>query len=156
VEVSTAALPAGKHVLCEKPVAATLAGLDAIAQAQKEGGGVFSGVFQLMFGRGARPVRLLLDEGKLGRLHLGIADTLWFRDRDYYEEVPWRGSWERECGGVTSQPGDPSHRVALVAPGEPASVYAQAGVFRTRTETDDGSVAVPRSKTARSARSHRR
>ena len=88
-------------MLCEKPVAATLAGLDAIAQAQKEGGGVFSGVFQLMFGRGARPVRLLLDEGKLGRLHLGIADTLWFRDRDYYEEVPWRGSWERECGGVT-------------------------------------------------------
>jgi predicted dehydrogenase len=89
---------------------------------------------------------LLLDEGKLGRLHLGIADTLWFRDHDYYEEVPWRGSWERECGGVTVSQAIHLIDLLLWYLGEPASVYAQAGVFRTHTDTDDVSVAVLRFK----------
>ena len=59
VEIACEALRAGKHVLCEKPVAPTLAGLDTIDEAQKRSGRVFSGVFQLRFGRGAQQVRLL-------------------------------------------------------------------------------------------------
>ena len=39
-EISAAALRAGRHVLCEKPVAATLAELDEIEQAQAESGRV--------------------------------------------------------------------------------------------------------------------
>src|SRR5262245_33066807 len=61
VEIASAALRAGKHVLCEKPVALTLDGLDAIEEAQKASGRVFSGVFQLRFGRGAQQLRVLLD-----------------------------------------------------------------------------------------------
>lgn len=144
VEIATAALRAGKHVLCEKPAAGTLAGLDAIEQAQKKSGAVFSGVFQLRFGKGARQLRLLLDDGRFGRLHLGIAETLWFRDRAYYEDVWWRGNWEHECGGVTVS--QAVHLIDLLVwyLGEPVSVFAEAGVFRTDTETDDVSVAVVR------------
>jgi predicted dehydrogenase len=131
-------------VLCEKPVAATLSGLDAIEQAQNESGKVFSGVFQLRFGRGARQVRMLLDEGRFGRLHLGIAETLWFRDEDYYQSVPWRGRWETECGGVTVSQAVHLIDLLLWYFGEPESVYADAGVFRTPTKTDDVSVAVIR------------
>ncbi|MGH8631197.1 MAG: Gfo/Idh/MocA family protein, partial [Burkholderiales bacterium] len=124
VEISAAALRAGKHVLCEKPVAATLAGLDAIEVAQKESGCVFSGVFQLRFGRGARQVRVLLDKGSFGRLHLGIAETLWSRDRAYYEDVWWRGSWQHECGGVTVSQAVHLVDMLLWYLGEPVSVYA--------------------------------
>src|SRR5512134_3525783 len=46
VEQAVAALRAGKHVLCEKPVSPNLAGLDAIAAAEREGGAIFEGVFQ--------------------------------------------------------------------------------------------------------------
>ena len=146
VEISTAALRAGKHVLCEKPVAPTLAGLDVIEGAQRASGRIFSGVFQLRFGRGARQVRLLLDEGKFGRLHLGIAETLWFRDDDYYSSVPWRGTWEKEAGGATVSQAIHLIDLLLWFFGEPASVYADAGIFRTPTETDDVSVAVVRFK----------
>jgi predicted dehydrogenase len=143
VEMSVAALKAGKHVLCEKPVAPTLAGLDQIEEAQASSGPIFSAVFQLRFGKGAHQLRLLMEEGRLGRLHLGVAETLWYRDDAYYS-VPWRGSWSQEGGGVTV-----SQAVHLIDTlnaflGEPISVYAQAGTFRAPIECDDTSVAVVR------------
>jgi UDP-N-acetyl-2-amino-2-deoxyglucuronate dehydrogenase len=143
VEMATAALRAGKHVLCEKPVTSTLAGLDAIAEAEKASGRVFSVVFQLRFGRGAQQVRLLLDEGRFGCLHLGLAETLWFRDDRYYD-VDWRGTWAQECGGVTSSLAVHLIDCLLWFMGESESVYAEAGTFRACIEQDDTSVAVVR------------
>ena len=101
VEMSTAALRAGKHVLCEKPAAATLAGLDEIEAAAQESGRIFSGVFQLRFGRGAQQLRMLADEGKFGRFHLCLAETMWYRADAYYDDVAWRGRWDTEAGGAT-------------------------------------------------------
>jgi predicted dehydrogenase len=144
VEIACEALRAGKHVLCEKPVAPTLVGLDTIDEAQKRSGRVFAGVFQLRFGRGSQHVRLLLDEGKFGRLHLGLAETLWFRDQDYYTGVPWRGKWAMEAGGATVSQAIHLIDLLLWYFGEPVSVFAEAGVFRTPTEADDVSVAVIR------------
>jgi predicted dehydrogenase len=143
-EIAVAALKAGKHVLCEKPVAPTLAGLDAIAEAERTSGRVFSGVFQWRFGRGARQVRRLLDEGRFGRLHLGIAETLWFRDHPYYDDVPWRGRWDTECGGVTVSQAVHIIDCLLWFMGEPVSVFAEAGAFRARIMEEDTSVAVLR------------
>ena len=144
LEMATAALRAGKHVLCEKPVAPTLAGLDAIAEAQRASGCVFSGVFQLRFGRGAQQLRLILDEERFGSLHLGLAETLWFRDHPYYDDVGWRGTWAQEWGGVTVSLAVHLIDCLLWFMGEPASVYAEAGTFRARIEQDDTGVAVVR------------
>jgi UDP-N-acetyl-2-amino-2-deoxyglucuronate dehydrogenase len=143
VEMATATLRAGKHVLCEKPVTSTLAGLDAIAEAERDSGRIFSVVFQLRFGRGAQQVRLLLDEGRFGRLTLGLAETLWFRDDQYYD-VDWRGTWAQECGGATSSLAVHLVDCLLWFMGEPESVYAEAGTFRARIEQDDTSAAVVR------------
>lgn len=142
VPMAVDALAAAKHVLCEKPVAPTLSELDRIEEAQRASGKVFSGVFQLRFGKGAQQLRILLDEGRFGSLHLAIADTLWFRDDAYYDEVSWRGTWDQECGGVTV-----SQAIHLIDAlvwflGEPKSVFARAGSFRQNIDVDDSSVAV--------------
>jgi len=143
-EIASAFLRAGKHVLCEKPVAGNLAELDRIAKAQRESGRVFSGVFQWRFGRGARQMRMLIDEGRLGRLTLGMAETLWFRDHPYYDDVAWRGKWATECGGVTVSQAIHAIDCLLWFLGEPISVFAQSGTFRARIECDDTTVAVIR------------
>jgi UDP-N-acetyl-2-amino-2-deoxyglucuronate dehydrogenase len=143
-EISAAALRAGKHVLCEKPVAATLAELTEIDRAQQESGRVFSGVFQWRFGRGAKQVRWLVDNGKFGRLHLGLAETLWFRDHPYYDDVAWRGTWGEECGGVTVSQAIHAIDCLVWFLGEPVSVYAAAGTFRARIEVDDTAAAIIR------------
>ncbi len=143
VEMSVAALQAGKHVLCEKPVSPTLAGLDEIEAAAKESGCVFSGVFQLRFGRGAQQLRAVADEGEFGRLHLGLAETMWFRDEDYYR-VPWRGTWSTEAGGATASQAVHVIDMLLWIMGEPTRVYAEAGTFRVPIEVDDSAVATVR------------
>lgn len=143
-EIAAECLRAGKHVLCEKPVAATLAELDSIEAAEKENGKLFSGVFQWRFGRGARQMRMLIDEGRLGRLKLGVAETLWFRDHPYYDDVAWRGKWAQECGGVTVSQAIHAIDCLVWFLGQPVSVFAEAGTFRAKVETDDTAVAVLR------------
>ena len=143
VEISVDALNSGKHVLCEKPVSPTLEGLDAIAEAQRGSGKVFSGVFQLRFGKGAQQLRIAVDEGRLGRIHLGVAETLWYRGEDYFS-VPWRATWAEQCGGVTV-----SQAIHLVDAliwylGDPRTVFAQADEFRGLTECEETCVAVVR------------
>lgn len=143
VPISVEALSAGKNVLCEKPVSPAPAGIDEIEAAQKASGKVFSGVFQLRFGRGAQQVRALLDEGKFGRLHLGVAETLWARDDAYYG-VPWRGAWATECGGVTVSQAIHVIDAMVWFLGEPRTVFAQAGTFRAPIESDDTAAAIIR------------
>ena len=143
VEQASAALRAGKHVICEKPVSATLAGLDAIADAERAGGAIFAGVFQHRVGQGARQVKALIDAGRFGSLRFGIAETLWQRGQDYYD-VWWRGTWEQECGGATM--GQAIHSIDMLCwlLGEPVSVIAEAATVKLNIEVEDTSAATVR------------
>jgi len=143
VEQSCEALRAGKSVLCEKPVSPTLAGIDAIAEAERAGGAAFAGVFQHRVGQGARQVKGLIEQGRFGRLLFGLAETLWQRDQAYYD-VWWRGTWEQECGGATM--GQAIHSIDMLTwlMGEPVSVVADAATVQLAIEVEDSSAAVVR------------
>ena len=143
VEQIVAALRAGKHVICEKPVSPTLAGLDAIAEAERDGGGVFSGVFQHRVGQGAQQVKALIDAGRFGRLRFALSETLWQRPQEYYD-VWWRGTWQKECGGVTM--GHGIHSIDMLAwlMGEPESIIADAATVKLGIEVEDTSAATVR------------
>ena len=144
VEQSVEALRAGKHVLCEKPVSANLAGLDRIAEAERDAAGpIFSGVFQHRFGQGARQVKALIDRDRFGRLHFGLSETLWQRPQEYYD-VWWRGTWEKECGGATMGQGIHSIDMLVWLMGEPASIVADAATVRLTMEVEDTSAATVR------------
>ncbi|HEX5479967.1 MAG TPA: Gfo/Idh/MocA family oxidoreductase [Dehalococcoidia bacterium] len=143
VEQVCAALRAGKHVICEKPVSATLAGLDAIEHAERDGGATFAGVFQHRVGQGAQQVKWLIDEDRFGQLRFGLAETLWQRGQDYYD-VWWRGTWEQECGGATM--GQAIHSIDMLCwlMGEPVSVIADAATAKLRIAVEDTSAATVR------------
>jgi predicted dehydrogenase len=143
VPLSIEALRAGKHVLCEKPVAPSLAGLDLIDEAARSSGAVFSGVFQLRFGRGAQQLRHAVDEGRLGDIHLGLAETLWYRDEDYFS-VPWRATWADQCGGVTVSQAIHLIDALIWYMGTPVSVSAAASSPRGLTECEETAVALIR------------
>jgi predicted dehydrogenase len=143
VEQSVAALRAGQHVLCEKPVSPTLAGLDAIAGAQGASGAVFEGVFQHRVGQGAQQVKALIERGSFGRVLFGLAETLWQRDQAYYD-VWWRGTWEQECGGATMGQAIHSIDMLLWLMGEPESVFAEAATVKLAIDVEDTSLATVR------------
>ncbi len=144
VEESVEALRAGKHVLCEKPVSANLAGLDQIEAAEREAGGpIFSGVFQHRFGQGALQVKSLIECGRFGRLVFSLSETLWQRPQEYYD-VWWRGTWAQECGGTTMGQGIHSIDTLAWLMGEPASIFADAATVRINMEVEDTSAATVR------------
>lgn len=94
-----AALDAGKKVICEKPLVASLAEADALAAKVKATGGMLSPVFQYRFGLGTAQLHALIDSGLAGRCYAGTLETHWDRPASYYD-VEWRGTWQGERGGA--------------------------------------------------------
>ena len=64
------ALRAGKHVLCEKPFALTLAEVDAMSQAARETGKVLEEAFMYRHHAQTLKVKEIVDSGALGKLQL--------------------------------------------------------------------------------------
>lgn len=99
-EIAIAALEAGKHVLCEKPLEITTARIDAMIAAAQRTKRLLAGVFQLRFGRGAQQLKQAIDAGRFGRLALCSAYVKWWRAPDYYSTSTWKGTKALDGGGA--------------------------------------------------------
>jgi predicted dehydrogenase len=99
-EVAVDFLKAGKNVLVEKPMAASLDECDRMIAAAKESGKVFSVVAQNRFRDPIYHLKKVLDTGLIGKVVHAQIDSLWNRGHSYYD-LWWRGTWEKEGGGCT-------------------------------------------------------
>ena len=136
-EAILAALAAGKHAVCEKPLATSLMEIDRIAAAEAEAAGprVFP-VFQYRYGPAARALAALRSEGHLGRPLAAALETHWNRGRDYYA-VPWRGTWAGEMGGAILGHAIHAHDWLSFAMGPVASVFASLATRANPIEVED-------------------
>jgi predicted dehydrogenase len=94
-----AAIEAGKHVICEKPIVGSLAELDQLEDLAKATGRRIMPIFQYRFGRGLQKLKYLVDRQLTGEAFVFNVDVAWWRSRDYYS-VPWRGKRATELGGA--------------------------------------------------------
>ncbi len=91
-----AAAAAGKHVLCEKPLAATLAEAEEMAAVCREAGvQLLDGTMWVHHPRSAE-MRLFLQDGSLGNLRR-VTSTFTFNGAEMLPENDFR--WRREFGG---------------------------------------------------------
>jgi len=138
--VTVAALRAGKHVLCEKPLAVSLREADEMLSAARAAGRVLSTVSQGRFAEEQRRMHALVHSGVLGRVFFGKADGQWYRPHSYYE-LWWRGTWAREGGGAAT--GQGIHildQVLWILGKRPVQVIGKIGTFvhpvpKARAET---------------------
>lgn len=98
--ISIAALRAGKHVLCEKPMGTSLREAQAMAQAAKDSGKTLSVCFQNRYNGATRRMKEIIDGGEMGKVMGGSAFVCWDRGGAYYADSPWRGKWATEGGSV--------------------------------------------------------
>ncbi|MFN8418159.1 MAG: Gfo/Idh/MocA family oxidoreductase [Anaerolineae bacterium] len=143
VDLSIACLEAGAHVLCEKPLARSIADFDRLIEAEKRSGKTVSTVFQWRFGSAAQHYKKLIDSGEYGKPLVGHCLTLWYRDFDYYA-VPWRGKWATELGGPTMGHGIHLTDLFLWLYGDWDEVRAMMGTLDRPIEVEDVSMALVR------------
>jgi len=140
VPESLAALAAGKYVLCEKPLAGSLADVDRLIATEATARGRVMPVFQYRFGDGLQKARHIIDQGLAGRAYLATVETAWSRTADYYA-VPWRGRWDTELGGVLVSQAIHSHDLLTWLMGPIASVFACMATRVNQIEPEDCAVA---------------
>jgi predicted dehydrogenase len=139
LELTLAGLNAGAWVYCEKPLCASLAQFDQIEKAEARTGRYASTAFQWRFGSAAKHVKRLVGAGELGRPLVGVCNTLWYRTLAYYQ-VPWRGKWATETGGVTSTLGIHITDLLLWLMGEWREVRGMLGTLDRPVEVEDVSM----------------
>lgn len=98
-EHAIACLKAGFHVLTEKPIAIALEDADAMIQAAKDAGKQLGVIFQNRYIEGIQEAKRLIEAGAFGALTGAWSTLNWHRPPSYYE-CDWKGSWEKEGGGV--------------------------------------------------------
>ncbi|MCU0649533.1 MAG: Gfo/Idh/MocA family oxidoreductase [Gemmatimonadaceae bacterium] len=134
---------AGKHVITEKPMAISLAGADALVQACDDAG---VRLFVVKQNRLNPPMLLLkraLDQGRFGRIYTANCTVRWTRPQEYYDQAPWRGTWEFDGGAFMNQA---SHYVDLMQwlLGPVESVMAKTATLARRIESEDTGAALMR------------
>ena len=97
-----ASLRAGCHVLCEKPMAISVADCGAMIQAAESANRRLFIVKQNRFNPPVAAVKKLLDEGRLGKIFSIQLNCFWNRDSAYYQDS-WKGTADLDGGSLYTQ-----------------------------------------------------
>lgn len=140
VPQTLAALAAGKQVICEKPIAGSLADVDRLIAAERAAKTRIMPIFQYRFGNGLQKAKRIVERGLAGKPYLATVETAWLRGAKYYS-VPWRGRWETELGGALVTHAIHSHDILTYLMGPVASVFARTATRVNPIEVEDCAVA---------------
>lgn len=135
------AAQAGKHVVCEKPMAITLGTADALVKACDDARVHLFVVKQNRLNPAVQLLRHAIDRGRFGRIYMANATVRWARPQEYYDQAPWRGTWEFDGGAFMNQA---SHYVDLIQwlVGPVESVMARTATMARRIEAEDSGAAI--------------
>jgi predicted dehydrogenase len=102
-EVALQALEAGKHVLCTKPMEASLAACDTMIRKAEEKGLLLGVDFGRRYTLGLLTLKSAVANGWFGRLLSGTCELKILRTMDYFRSNGgWRGTRRWDGGGVLS------------------------------------------------------
>lgn len=102
-EIALACIDRGINIIIEKPMAMNMKDAEEIIRRADEKGVKVSACHQNRFNTAVQELRKALDAGRFGRLSHGSIHVRWNRDRNYYEQAKWRGTWEDDGGCLMNQ-----------------------------------------------------
>ncbi|MDL2287714.1 Gfo/Idh/MocA family oxidoreductase [Eubacteriales bacterium OttesenSCG-928-G02] len=98
--VTIYALEHGLHVMTEKPMSIELADSKAMIDTAKKNNRLLACIFQNRYNAGTILVKDLQAQGKLGKIISAKCAVTWDRSDAYYGTSDWKGTWDKEGGGV--------------------------------------------------------
>ena len=136
-------IDAGVNVIIEKPMAMSMADADKIIRRSEERGVLVSACHQNRFNVAVQRTRAALESGRFGRLSHGSIHVRWNRNRNYYDQAPWRGTWAEDGGCLMNQCIHGIDLLRWMMGGEVVEVYGQTRQrFHDYLEAEDVGVAV--------------
>ena len=140
--IALRAFAAGKHVLTEKPIAATPSEADEMVKAARQAGLKLGVVFQNRFRPEAIRIRQMVEEGALGELYRTSLVMAKLRTQAYYDSAPWRGTWSGEGGGALLNQGIHFLDLFQWLAGMPKVVFGHAATVMHDIEVEDSASAL--------------
>ena len=102
-QIALACIDRGIHVIIEKPMAMSMAEADEIIHRSREKHVKVAACHQNRFNVAVQKTRAALEAGRFGRLSHGSVHVRWNRNRGYYTQAPWRGTWAQDGGCLMNQ-----------------------------------------------------
>lgn len=96
-------IDAGVNVIIEKPMAMCMADAEEIIRRSEAKKVIVCACHQNRFNVAVQKTRQALEEGRFGRPSHGSIHVRWNRNRNYYEQAPWRGTWAQDGGCLMNQ-----------------------------------------------------
>ena len=129
-------LAAHKYAICEKPLVQSLQAVDELIAAEAQSGRRVMPIFQYRFGHGLQKLKFLIAAGLAGQTYLSTVETAWRRRAAYYD-VPWRGKWATELGGVLLGHAIHAHDMLCYVAGPIKRVFARTATRVNPIEVED-------------------
>jgi UDP-N-acetyl-2-amino-2-deoxyglucuronate dehydrogenase len=102
-EIALYCIEQGIHVIIEKPIALSVEGANRIIKAAKEHNVKVSACHQNRFNKSVVKIREAVEEERFGKMLYGTAHIRWNRGKQYYDQAPWRGTWQQDGGALMNQ-----------------------------------------------------
>ncbi len=102
-EIALYLIDKGINVIIEKPMAMSIKDADEIIKRSEEKGVKVSACHQNRFNIAVQEMRKALEGGRFGKLSHGSIHVRWNRNKNYYEQAPWRGTWKEDGGALMNQ-----------------------------------------------------
>ncbi len=102
-EIALFCIDHGINVIIEKPIAMSIEDADEIVRRGREKAVAVCTCHQNRFNVAVQKMRQALEAGRFGRLSHGSIHVRWNRDRAYYDQAPWRGTWAEDGGCLMNQ-----------------------------------------------------
>jgi predicted dehydrogenase len=109
VPTSIAAMRAGLHVYCEKPVAATVQEVDQLIAAEKETRRRIAIGFQHIYSNSIRKLKSRICDGRLGKVERLALVCGWPRSQQYYARNEWAGKLRVGTDWILDSPANNAH-----------------------------------------------
>ncbi|MCO8194191.1 MULTISPECIES: Gfo/Idh/MocA family protein [Anaerofustis] len=102
-EIALYLIDKGINVIIEKPMAMSIKDADEIIKRSEEKGVKVSACHQNRFNIAVQEMRKALESGRFGKLSHGSIHVRWNRNKNYYEQALWRGTWKEDGGALMNQ-----------------------------------------------------
>ena len=102
-EIALYCIAHGVNVIIEKPMAMSIADANEIIRLSEEKGVKVSACHQNRFNVAVQQMRKALEAGRFGKLSHGSIHVRWNRNREYYDQAKWRGTWAQDGGALMNQ-----------------------------------------------------